>query len=137
MNEAVHLNTQKKSLSTNLKYAPSAEQMKNAETNVFAALMSLVPNTRLCFLDTSTLMDNWQTGATFNSNLPLPQYISNIVSKITHNVIKVDMDRIVEKFLQSCIKEARRFNCASCGMKAFKIRFNQSHFMPIEELDSL
>ncbi|KAK4003710.1 hypothetical protein OUZ56_005465 [Daphnia magna] len=121
-----------------IEYAPSADQMENAETNIVAALMTLVTNTGLGrFADASTLIDNWNEAASLNSTTSLPQYISNLINDINHNVTEVDMGRIVEEFLHSWNIEARLFACASCGIKAFEMGNDQSHSISIKELDSL
>jgi hypothetical protein len=120
-----------------MKYSPSGEQMENAETNIVAALMTLVTNTGLGrFSDTSTLIDNWQEAASLDSTTPPPQYIANLINDITHNVTEADMGRIVDEFQQSWHIEARLFACASCGIKAFEMGADQSCSLSIDELDS-
>jgi hypothetical protein len=120
-----------------MKYSPSGEQMENAETNIVAALMTLVTNTGLGrFSDTSTLIDNWQEAARLDSTTPPPQYIANLINDITHNVTESDMSRIVDEFQQSWNIEARLFACASCGIKAFEMGADQSCSLSIDELDS-
>lgn len=136
--ESILFNVYNEVLSMNIKYAPSADQMENAETNIVAALMTLVTNTGLGrFADASTLIDNWNEAASLNSTTSLPQYISNLINDINHNVTEVDMGRIVEEFLHSWNIEARLFACASCGIKAFEMGNDQSHSISIKELDSL
>jgi hypothetical protein len=120
-----------------MKYSPSSEQMENAETNIVAALMTLVTNTGLGrFSDTSTLIDNWQEAASLVSTTPPPQYIANLINDITHNVTEADMGRIVDEFQQSWNIEARLFACASCGIKAFEMGADQSCSLSIDEFDS-
>lgn len=135
---AIHYNAQQELLSTHMKYAPSGEQMENAETNIVAALMTLVANTGLGrFPETTTLMDNWQAAANLDPAAPPPSFISNIINEVNQNVTEADMSRIVEEFLQSWNIEAKLFACASCGIKAFEMGKDQSNSISIKELDSL
>ena len=135
---AIHYNAQQELLSTHMKYAPSGEQMENAEINVVAALMNLVTNTGLGrFPETTTLMNNWQAAANLDPNAPPPPFISNITNEINQNVTEADMSRIVEEFLMSWNIEAKLFACASCGIKAFEMGADQGHSVQIDKLSSL
>jgi hypothetical protein len=136
--EAIHYNVQQELFSTHKKYAPSGEQMAYSETNIVAALMTLVTNTGLGrFPETTTLIDNWQVAANLDSSTPPPPFISNIINEVNKNVTEADMSHIVEEFLQSWNIEAKLFACASCGMKAFEMGADQAHPVPIDQLSSL
>ncbi len=137
-NERKCLNAEGEQLSLHMKYAPSSEQMENAERDPVAALMTLATNTGLGrFQDTSKLIDNWSTAVDANPfDTPL-HYVSNVGKEIAENLTEQDNGQIVKQFLESWNIEAALFACGSCGIKAFEMGTNKCYSVPLTQLNSL